>query len=92
MLSSARTIVSRLLMGVISVGRLRQPVPAMVNASAITSKEVSFVAFILFDLWEGYFAQLGCEFFPEIREIVLVCFVGTSSMERTLPPRLSRRA
>src|SRR6478609_7212375 len=40
----------------------------------------------------GHFAQLGCELFPEIREIVLVCFVGTSSKESCFPPRPSRRA
>ena len=29
-----------------------------------------------------YFAQLGCELLPEIRETSFVCFVGTSSKER----------
>src|SRR5213596_3240388 len=38
---------------------------------------------------KGYFAQLGCELLPEIRETSFVCFVGTSSKERVrrLPER-----
>ena len=35
---------------------------------------------------KGYFAQLGCELLPEIRETSFVCFVGTSSKERVRRP------
>src|SRR6185295_8190075 len=48
-------------------------------------KCIYLISFSVF-LRRAYFAQLGCELLPEIREISFVCFVGTSSKDTRRPP------